>query len=96
MLAVGVDASAQSAVPLEGSARDAARAAIVSVGIFDPLLIAPLQPEPQVVVDACGSDVNATFHGALRNGDDSYGSHLQKQTARRAASHMDALLAAKA
>jgi hypothetical protein len=73
ILAVGIDASAQTAVPLEGSARDAARAAIISPGVFDPLLIAPLQPDPQVVIDASGRDVTATFHAALRNGDDSYG-----------------------
>jgi hypothetical protein len=73
MLAAGIDASAQSALPLEGSARDAARAAIIGPGVFDPLLIAPLQPDPQVVIDASGRDVTATFHGALHNRDDSYG-----------------------
>ncbi len=41
--------------------------------MFDPLLIAPLAPEPQAVVDVHGSDIFATAHAALRSGDDSYG-----------------------
>ena len=66
-------AAAQSDAPLVGDARDAARARIVSIGVFDPLLVLPLAPEPQAVIDVNGSDVSATFHAALRNGDDSYG-----------------------
>lgn len=66
-------AAAQTGEPLAGDARDAARARIVSPAVFDPLLVLPLAPEPQAVIDVHGSDVSATFHAALHNGDDSYG-----------------------
>ncbi len=58
---------------LTGSARDAARAAIIYPVVFDPLLTMPLTPGPQGVIDVHGSDVAATYHVAIRNGDDSYG-----------------------
>jgi hypothetical protein len=58
---------------LAGPVRDIARAAIVYPVVFDPLLIMPLTPGPQVVVDAHGADIEATVHAAIRNGDDSYG-----------------------
>jgi len=41
--------------------------------VFDPLLTLPLTSGPQGVVDVHGSDVVATAHIAVRNGDDSYG-----------------------
>jgi hypothetical protein len=56
-----------------GAARDAARAAIIYPVVFDPLLIEPLTPGPEAVVDIHGSDVAGTAHIAVRNGDDSYG-----------------------
>jgi len=58
---------------LFGPDRAAARAAIIEPVVFDPLLIAPLTPEPQGVVDVHGSDVAGTAHIAVSNGDDSYG-----------------------
>jgi hypothetical protein len=66
-------ALAQTDPPLVGPARDIARTQLVAPTVFDPLLMSPLTPEPQAVVDVNGSDVLATFHAALRNGDDSYG-----------------------
>ena len=66
-------ALAQTDPPLVGPARDIARAVLVAPTVFDPLLISPLTPEPQAVVDVNGSDVLATIHAALSNGDDSYG-----------------------
>jgi len=66
-----VPAAAQT--ELSGSARDAARAAIIYPVVFDPLLTLPLTPGPEAVVDVHGSDVAATAHIAVRNGDDSYG-----------------------
>jgi len=68
-----VRAAAQTDEPVWGPARDAARARIISPAVFDPLLVLPLSPEPQAVVDVHGRDVSGTFHAALRNGDDSYG-----------------------
>src|SRR3954467_11053263 len=56
-----------------GPERDAARGALLSRVVFDPLLTMPLTPGPQAVVDIHGSDVAATAHIAVRNGDDSYG-----------------------
>jgi hypothetical protein len=41
--------------------------------VFDPLLVLPLTPGPQAVLDAHGGDAAATAHIAVRNGDDSYG-----------------------
>jgi hypothetical protein len=67
------DVLAQTDPPLVGPARDIARAALVAPTVFDPLLVSPLMPEPQAVVDVNGRDSAATFHAALRNGDDSYG-----------------------
>ena len=58
---------------LAGAERDAARAAIIYPVVFDPLLALPLTPGPEAVVDVHGSDVAATAHIAVRNGDDSYG-----------------------
>src|SRR5262245_52732134 len=68
-----------SAVParaqgeLYGAERDKARAAILSPVVFDPLLVMPLTPGPEAVLDVHGGDAAATAHLALRNGDDSYG-----------------------
>jgi hypothetical protein len=45
----------------------------VAPAAFDPLLMLPLTPEPQAVIDVSGSDTAATVRAALRNGDDSYG-----------------------
>jgi hypothetical protein len=74
VLLCGLAASRASAqTELLGAARDAARAAIVYPVVFDPLLMSPLAPGPEAVVEAHGSDVAATAHIALRNGDDSYG-----------------------
>jgi hypothetical protein len=70
-LLLAVPASAQTG--LSGDARDDARAAIIYPLVFDPLLTLPLTPWPQAVVDVHGSDVAATAHVAVRNGDDSYG-----------------------
>lgn len=64
---------AHAQTELTGAARDAARAAIIYPVVFDPLLAFPLTPGPQGVVDIHGSDVAATYHVAIRNGDDSYG-----------------------
>jgi hypothetical protein len=76
-LALGVGicarAAAQAEPPLIGPARDIARALIVSPAVFDPLLVGPLAPAPQAVVDVYGSDIRATGHAALKSGDDSYG-----------------------
>ncbi len=58
---------------LSGPVRDIARAAIVYPVAFDPLVILPLTPGPQGVIDVHGSDVAATAHIAVRSGDDSYG-----------------------
>lgn len=58
---------------LYGPERDAARKAIIAPVVFNPLLIMPLTPGPQGVVDVHGSDVAGTFHIAATNGDDSYG-----------------------
>jgi hypothetical protein len=58
---------------LAGAQRDAARAAIIYPVVFDPLLTLPLTPGPEAVADVHGSDVAATAHIAVRNGDDSYG-----------------------
>jgi hypothetical protein len=58
---------------LFGGERDAARAAIIYPVVFDPLLMLPLTPGPQAVLDVHGADAAATAHIALRNGDDSYG-----------------------
>jgi hypothetical protein len=58
---------------LSGPVRDIARAAIVYPVAFDPLVILPLTPGPQGVIDIHGSDVAATAHIAVRSGDDSYG-----------------------
>ena len=58
---------------LTGPARDAARAAVIYPVVFDPLLTMPLTPGPQGVIDMHGSDIAATYHVAIRNGDDSYG-----------------------
>ncbi len=66
-------ALAQTDPPLVGPARDLARAALVAPAAFDPLLVSPVSPEPQAVIDVNGRDSSATFHAALRNGDDSYG-----------------------
>jgi hypothetical protein len=63
----------QAEPPLVGPARDIARALIIGPAVFDPLLVSPLAPEPQAVVDVHSSDIAATAHAALRNGDDSYG-----------------------
>src|SRR6202035_333809 len=53
--------------------RDIARTAILDPVVFDPLLEMPLTPGPQAVIDAHGGDSDATFHAAIRSGDDSYG-----------------------
>jgi hypothetical protein len=58
---------------LSGPVRDIARAAIVYPVAFDPLVILPLTPGPQGVIDIHGTDVAATAHLAVRSGDDSYG-----------------------
>jgi len=70
-LLVATPALAQT--ELAGAQRDAARAAIIYPVVFDPLIVLPLTPGPEAVVDAHGSDVAATAHVAVRNGDDSYG-----------------------
>ena len=70
-LLAATPAAAQS--ELFASQRDAARAAIIYPVVFDPLLALPLTPGPEAVIDAHGSDVAATAHVALKNGDDSYG-----------------------
>ncbi len=64
---------ARAQAELSGAARDDARAAIIYPVVFDPLLVLPLTPGPEAVIDAHGGDVAATAHIALRNGDDSYG-----------------------
>jgi hypothetical protein len=64
---------AQTDPPLVGPARDIARGVFVAPAAFDPLLVSPLTPEPQAVIDVNGRDTAAAFHAALRNGDDSYG-----------------------
>src|SRR5947207_7029396 len=66
-------APAAAQTELAGAQRDAARAAIIYPVVFDPLLVLPLTPGPEAVVDVHGSDVAATGHIAVRNGDDSYG-----------------------
>ena len=58
---------------LLGAQRDEARAAVIYPVVFDPTLVMPLTPGPAAVLDVHGSDVAATAHVALRNGDDSYG-----------------------
>ena len=58
---------------LSGAQRDEARAAIIYPVVFDPLLVLPLTPGPEAVLDIHGSDAAATAHIAVRNGDDSYG-----------------------
>lgn len=58
---------------LFGADRDAARAAIIYPVVFDPLIVMPLSPGPDGVVDVHGSDVAGTAQIAVRNGDDSYG-----------------------
>jgi hypothetical protein len=65
--------TAAAQTELAGAQRDAARAAIIYPVVFDPLLTLPLTPGPEAVVDLHGSDVAATAHIAVRNGDDSYG-----------------------
>jgi hypothetical protein len=64
-------ASAQT--ELSGPARDIARAVLVYPVVFDPLIVMPLTPGPEVGLDAHGGDVEATAHAALKSGDDSYG-----------------------
>ena len=49
-------------LPLVGPAREAAREVLVDPTVFNPLLLAPLTAEPQVVVDAHGSDVDVAAH----------------------------------
>jgi hypothetical protein len=66
-------APARAQTELSGPVRDIARAAIIYPVAFDPLLTMPMTPGPQAVIDAHGSDVNGTFHVAIRSGDDSYG-----------------------
>ena len=56
-----------------GAERDAARASIIYPVVFDPLIVLPLTPGPEAVVDVHGSDVEGTGHIAVRSGDDSYG-----------------------
>jgi hypothetical protein len=58
---------------LFGADRDAARASILYRVVFAPLIVLPLTPGPQGVVDVHGSDVAGTAQIAVRNGDDSYG-----------------------
>jgi len=58
---------------LFGAQRDAARAALIYPVVFDPVLVMPLTPGPEAVVDFHGADAAATAHIALKNGDDSYG-----------------------
>jgi hypothetical protein len=73
---VGCVLSAATAIAqteLSGPVRDIARAAIVYPVAFDPLVVLPLTPGPQGVIDIHGSDVAATAHLAVRSGDDSYG-----------------------
>src|SRR6266550_7755407 len=70
-LLTAVPAFAQT--ELFGAQRDAARAAIIAPVVFDPLLVLPLTPGPEAVVDVHGGDAAATAHIAVRNGDDSYG-----------------------
>src|SRR2546423_3005643 len=70
-LVTGTPAFAQG--ELFGAQRDAARAAIIYPVVFDPLLVLPLTPGPEAVVDAHGGDVAATAHIAARSGDDTYG-----------------------
>jgi hypothetical protein len=56
-----------------GAERDAARASIIYPVVFDPLIVLPLTPGPEAVVDVHGSDVEGAAHVAARSGDDSYG-----------------------
>jgi hypothetical protein len=58
---------------LFGADRDGARASVIYPVVFDPLVVLPLTPGPEAVVDVHGSDVSGTAHVAVRNGDDSYG-----------------------
>src|SRR4051794_31893165 len=71
LLLVAASASAQT--ELAGAQRDAARAAVIYPVVFDPLLVLPLTPGPEAVLDVHGADAAATAHVAVRNGDDSYG-----------------------
>ena len=73
LICLATVASAHAQGELFGAERDAARAAIIYPVVFDPLLELPLTPGPEAVLDAHGSDVVATAHIALKNGDDSYG-----------------------
>ena len=68
-----VAAPARAQTELAGAERDAARAAIIYPVVFDPLLVLPLTPGPEAVLDIHGGDAAATAHIAVRNGDDSYG-----------------------
>ena len=68
-----VAAPARAQTELYGPERDAARKSIIAPVVFDPLLVMPLTPGPEGVVDIHGSDVAGTFHIAAKNGDDSYG-----------------------
>src|SRR5215813_4223985 len=58
---------------LFGADRDAARESILYPVVFDPLIVLPLTPGPQGVVDVHGSDIAGTAQIAVRSGDDSYG-----------------------
>src|SRR5215471_5594161 len=68
-----IAAPALAQTELFGPDREAARKTIIAPVVFDPLLIMPLTPGPDAVVDVHGSDVAGTFHIAAKNGDDSYG-----------------------
>jgi hypothetical protein len=65
--------SASAQTELSGPVRDIARAAIVYPVVFDPLIVMPLNPGPEAVLDAHGADITGTVHAALRSGDNSYG-----------------------
>ena len=71
LLLLATPAAAQTEI--FGAARDEARAAIKYPVVFEPLLVLPLTPGPEAVIDVHGGDVAGTAHVAVRNGDDSYG-----------------------
>ena len=71
LLLLATPAAAQTEI--FGAARDEARAAIMYPVVFEPLLVLPLTPGPEAVIDVHGGDVAGTAHVAVRNGDDSYG-----------------------
>ena len=73
LLCILAAAPAFAQAELAGAERDKARQALVAPVVFDPLLMFPLTPGPDAVIDAHGGDVAATAHIAVRNGDDSYG-----------------------